>query len=188
MEEVNEIIDEVLNKQSAQLWKWRSHLVKLLTQPLTSNDEDVDGQEYVRSLETQGEAEAYLQAYAALLADRREVMTAERTLLAAHDVKEKKKRRTQAAQRAELALLDQDVMMAIGEIEPQPQDEVLRNELNEQRKALREDHNPARAVRSILVEITNITASIFNEKDPEKIITAQAAQALRELIGDQGVP
>ena len=53
------------------LWKWRNHLVALLTQPLTSpEEEDADGQEYTRSLETQGEAEAYLQAYSALLADR----------------------------------------------------------------------------------------------------------------------
>jgi E3 ubiquitin-protein ligase SHPRH len=187
VEEANEIIDEVLNRQSAQLWKWRCHLIKLLTQPLTSKDDAADGLEYARSLETQGEAEAYLQAYAALLADRREVMTAERTLLAAHDVKEKRKRGTQAAMRAELALLDEDIVMAIGDIEPQPQDEALKQELNEQRKALLEDHNAERAMRSIMVELTNIAASIRNESDPEKYIAGEAAQSLRELLADQGM-
>lgn len=49
--------------------------------------EDADGQEYQRSLDNQGEAETYLQAYTALLADRREALTNERTLLAAHAAK-----------------------------------------------------------------------------------------------------
>lgn len=186
MEEVNEKIDELLNQQTALLWKWRAHLIKLLTMPLSSRGEEADGQEYGRSLETQGEAETYLQVYAALLADRREAMTAERTLLAAHDVREKKSRRTKAAQKAELALMDEEVMLAVGDLEPQPQDEVLRKELNGHRKELLEDHNPERAVRSIMVELSHIAAGILRKDDPEKIIAAQAADQLRELLADQG--
>lgn len=187
MEEVNEIIDELLNQQSALLWKWRSHLIQVLTRPLTSGDDDADGQEYARSLETQGEAEAYLQAYSALLADRREVMTAERTLLAIVDVKEKKTRKTKAAKKAAMALHDDmDIDVILADVEAQPEDEVLRKELHEQRKALLEDHDPQRAVRSVMVELSNIAASIIRESDPEKIIAYEAAQQLRELIANQG--
>lgn len=186
MEEANEIIDEVLNPQSALLWQWRSHLVKLLTQPLTSGEEDADGQEYARSLETQGEAETYLQAYAALLADRRETMTAERTLLAIHDVKEKKARKTKAAKKAAMALYDEDVQMVLEEVEAQPEDEVLRKELGDQRKALLEDHNTERAVRSVMVELSNIAASITRENDPERILADRGATQLRELLAEQG--
>ncbi|GJE89122.1 hypothetical protein PsYK624_052160 [Phanerochaete sordida] len=185
MEEVNEKVDELLNQQSALLWKWRTHLVKLLTMPLNSKGEEVDGMEYGRSLDAQGEAETYLQVYAALLADRREALTAERTLLAAHDVREKKSRRTKAAKKAELALMDEDVMLAVGDFEPQPQDEALRKELNDQRKAFLDDHNPERAIRSIMVELSHIAAAIMRKDDPEKIIATQAADQLRNLLASQ---
>ena len=96
------MISKVLNAQAKLLWLWRTKLITLLTQALTSSDSDeVDGQEYGRSLDTQGEAEVYLQAYASLLADRREALTAERTLLAAHESKETKIRKTKTAARAE---------------------------------------------------------------------------------------
>ena len=168
------------------MWKWRNHLIYLLTRPLTSGGDEADGQEYARSLETQGEAESYLQVYAALLADRREVMTAERTLLALVDVKEKKTRKTKAAKKAAMAVLDEDIQVALAEIEAKPEDEVLKLDLHEQRKALLEDHDPQRAVRSIMVELSNIAASITRENDPEKIIAYEAAQQLRKLIADQG--
>lgn len=83
MEEANALIDEVLNEQTHLLWEWRTRLISLLTQSLSaesngSNNADgnesnnADGNEYSRTLETQGEAETFLQAYSALLADRRE--------------------------------------------------------------------------------------------------------------------
>ncbi|KIK58782.1 hypothetical protein GYMLUDRAFT_170647, partial [Collybiopsis luxurians FD-317 M1] len=60
----------------------------LLTQSLNpGGEDDADGQEYRRTLNNQGEAETFLQAYAALLADRREALTSERTVLAAHDAR-----------------------------------------------------------------------------------------------------
>lgn len=60
-------------------------MTELLTQKLTPGDEDADGQEYQRTLDDQGEAETYLMNYTSLLADRREALLQERTLLAAHD-------------------------------------------------------------------------------------------------------
>src|SRR5215471_602678 len=103
MDEANEIIENVLNEQSALLWQWRMKIHALLTQKVAAGNDEADGEEYARTLETQGEAETYLQVYAALLADRREVLVAERTLLAAHDAREKKLRHTKAAMRAAAA-------------------------------------------------------------------------------------
>lgn len=181
------MITELLNRQGAMLWKWRKHLVALLTRPLTSsNDEDADGQEYARSLETQGEAEAYLQAYSALLADRREVITAERTLLAALDVKEKKARRTKASKKAEQAAEDVDVIMSLGDIGPQPETEALNKELQDERKAVLEDFDTGRALRSVMIDLNNVAATITREDDPEKILARNGAQKLRDLINDEG--
>lgn len=183
MDEANEIIDEVLNPQSELLWKWRQHLVNLLSQPLDSREEEVDGQEYTRSLETQGEAETYLQAYSALVADRREALTSERTLLTAHESREKKSRKTKAANKAAAAALEEDVIMQLGDLEPEH--EVMLKELHEERKAILEDYNSPRAVRSVLVDLNNIATKIVNDEDPEKIIAKQGAARLRDLITSQ---
>lgn len=75
-EETDDIIG-ILEEQRVLLWEWRNHIFELLTQKIVSDGEDADGQEYQRALDTQGEAESYLQEYAALLADRREVLTQE---------------------------------------------------------------------------------------------------------------
>lgn len=184
MEEANEIIDELLNKQSALLWRWRTHLVGLLTQSLTSTD-TADGQEYNRSLDTQGEAEAYLQAYAALLADRREAMTAERTLLAAHAVKETKARKTKAAAKATAAALDEEELLMVADIDLQPEHQVLQKELSDERKENLEDFDSSRAIRSVMVDLNNIAAKIAKEDDPEKIIAKEGASDLRRLMAEQ---
>ncbi|KAH9837867.1 SNF2 family N-terminal domain-containing protein [Rhodofomes roseus] len=184
IEEVHEIIDELLNRQSALLWQWRTKLVALLTQPLTPQDDSVDGQEYARSLETQGEAETYLQAYAALLADRRESLTAERTLLAIHDVRETHVRHTKAAQRA----LEPEDIVELDQLDDQeqlPEHEVLLKTLSEERKAILEDFDSDRAVRSVLVDLNNVVARISKDNDPEKILARDAATKLRALLADQ---
>jgi len=114
---------------------------------------EADGQEYQRTLEYQGEAEVYLQLYAALLADRREALLHERTLLALHDVREKKLRQTAAAMKAATVLNDfnsskngrseipKDVVL-------QPKDEITRAELSLQRKAILEELGN-KAVRTV---------------------------------------
>ncbi|KAF7799206.1 hypothetical protein EIP86_010437 [Pleurotus ostreatoroseus] len=185
IEEANDMVHDVLNPQASLLWKWRVHLVSLLTQPLTSEDGDADGQEYARSLETQGEAEIYLQAYAALLADRKEAMTSERTLLAALDVKEKKARRTKAANKAAEALLEDEVLKVINDLEVQPENQVLHKELHDERKAILDAGDPSRAVRSVMVDLNNIAARIPRKNDPEKIIAVGGAQKLRELLSEE---
>ncbi|KAL1937944.1 hypothetical protein VTO73DRAFT_12694 [Trametes versicolor] len=189
MDEANELIDGLLNEQSTLLWQWRTKLIALLTQPLGSKDADADGQEYTRSLDTQGEAEAYLQAYAALLADRRETLTAERTLLAAHDVREVKARKTKAARgtryltEVEAEVLDLD---KLEDHDIQPEHQVMLKTLNDERKALLDEFDPGRAIKSIMVELNNIAVGIVKDDDPEKIIAKSGVARLRSLISEQG--
>ena len=104
----------------------------LLSRPLTQKEDEVDGQEYQRTLDDQGEAETYMQAYAALLADRRVALINERTLLAALDVKEKHFRKTKAAFRAAHPSSENELEIPEG-LEIQPEHEVLHKELSNKR-------------------------------------------------------
>lgn len=130
------MLEEVLNEQAELLWKWRQHILELLNKPLAAHDgEAADGQEYQRTLDEQGEADTYLHAYAALLADRRQALTSERTLLAEHQVREKKARKTKAAMKAS-ALYEKENQgfQDIDDEELRPEQEVLLSELSTQRK------------------------------------------------------
>ena len=104
----------------------------LLSRPLTQKEDEADGQEYQRTLDDQGEAETYMQAYAALLADRRVALINERTLLAALDVKEKHFRKTKAAFRAAHPSSENELEIPEG-LEIQPEHEVLHKELSNKR-------------------------------------------------------
>ncbi|KIO23593.1 hypothetical protein M407DRAFT_26965 [Tulasnella calospora MUT 4182] len=73
--DANRIID-VLDSQRKLIFKWRDRVCKLLTQKI-SPKKSADGNEYQRALDVQQEVEGYLVAYAALLADRREVLNQE---------------------------------------------------------------------------------------------------------------
>ncbi|PIL26140.1 hypothetical protein GSI_11895 [Ganoderma sinense ZZ0214-1] len=192
MEEGNELIEGLLNEQSTLLWRWRQKLITLLTQPLGNSGEDADGQEYARSLDTQGEAEAYLQAYAALLADRRETLTAERTLLAVHDVREVKMRKTKAAfkaQSSQYASIKEMEVLELDQLDDQevlPEHLVIAKTLHDERKALLDDFDPGRAVKSILVDLNNVAVNIPKREDPEKLLAQEGVAKLRSLIAEQG--
>ena len=189
MEEADELIDQVLNAQSRVVWKWRAQIYNLLTQRLTARNDkgEADGQEYSRTLETQGEAETYLQAYAMLLADRREVLSAERTILAVHDAKERKRRKTTAAAKAIAAESgERDAELLTEDIELQPEHEVLKEELTLTRKALLEKFM-GRAVKSIVVDLTAVVAKISKDDDPEKILAREGVLSLRQLMSAQGL-
>ncbi|KAH9964865.1 SNF2 family N-terminal domain-containing protein [Russula dissimulans] len=187
LEETDKLINRVVNEQSRLLWQWRMRIYSLLTRSLTaSNDEgDADGQEYSRTLDTQGEAETYLQAYAMLLADRREVLTAERTVLAVHHAKERKHRKTAAAAKAAIVDLDlPDPGLMAEDIGLQPQHEVLGKELMNARKALLM-RSGGRAVKSIVVELTAVVAKIAKDDDPEKILAREGVSSLRRFMSAQ---
>ncbi|KAG1773736.1 SNF2 family N-terminal domain-containing protein [Suillus placidus] len=182
-DEANDIIELALNEQTALLWEWRTCIHALLTQKLAASNDQADGEEYSRTLETQGEAEIYMQAYAALLADRREAISSERTLLAAHDAREHKVRRTKAAARAAARAMPDNFEIP-EDVEVKPQHEVLHRDLTEQRKDLH-DQFSGRALRSIMVDLSTVAARITSEKDPEKVIAKDGANSLRTLIARQ---
>ncbi|KAJ2921288.1 hypothetical protein H1R20_g15804, partial [Candolleomyces eurysporus] len=187
MEEANEIIEEVLNEQSELLLEWRAHIVDLLTQPLTGKADDAegDGQEYQRNLDNQGEAEVYMQAYAALLADRREALINERTLLAAHDVREKKLRHTKAAMKAAAQLMDLNAapVEIADDVDLQPEHEVMYKGLSDKRKELLKLME-GRAIKSILVDLNAILQRL-PDKDKEKELVAPAIADIRRLMTSQ---
>lgn len=186
MDQVKEIVDELLNAQARLLWRWREHIYQLIAQPLgapESEADGADGQEYSRSLATQGEAEVYLQSYASLLADRREVLVNERTMLAVHDAREKKLRRTKAAAKA--LAHDDDVDTLENEIEVEPEHQVLRKQLEDERRALLAQFEGV-AVKSIVVKLNAVVAKLPKEDDPEKILAQEGVKALRKVMADQG--
>jgi E3 ubiquitin-protein ligase SHPRH len=191
LEEADKLIDQVLNAQSRLLWKWRTHIYNLLTQNLTASNNEVDGQEYSRALDTQAEAEIYLRAYTMLLADRREVLSAERTALAVHDARERKRRKTAAATKAislSLELVDEpDLGLATvtDDMEPQPEHGTLKKELMDTRMTLLTDFG-GRAVKTIMVDLMAIAAKIVKEDDPEKILAKGGMSSLRQLMTAQG--
>ena len=162
------------------------HIYGLLTRSLTaSTDGEADGQEYSRTLDVQGEAETYLQAYAVLLADRREVLTAERTVLAVHDARERKHRKTAAAAKAVTMESDEPDLGLTGDIKIQPENEVLKMKLMDARKTLLMKF-AGRAVKSIVVDLTAVAAKITKETDPEKILAREGVLSLRRLMSSQG--
>ena len=158
MDEVNTLIEDVFNEQARLLWKWRQHILELLSKPLVGHDGDAaDGQEYQRTLDEQGEADTYLRAYAALLADRRQALTSERTLLAEHEIREKKYRRTKAAMKASAAHEDEDEEFEEKD-ELRPEQEVLLSELSIERNDILLCLN-GRAIKSVgrtQLKLTNI--------------------------------
>ncbi|KAJ7636011.1 SNF2 family N-terminal domain-containing protein [Mycena polygramma] len=181
-EEANRIIEVVLNQQSSLLWRWRDRMTELLTQQLTAGEE-ADGQEYQRTLDDQGEAETYLANYASLLADRREALLKERTLLAAHDARERKLRHTKAAIKAAAAL---DTPLELPEdMELQPEHEVLHKNLSEMRKNFLPKLY-GRAIKSVVLDLAAMAGRIHKETDPQKIALKKAVLDLRRLITEQG--
>ncbi|KAH8114834.1 SNF2 family N-terminal domain-containing protein [Phellopilus nigrolimitatus] len=181
--EANEIID-ILNDQSELLLQWRAGIVKLLTESLSASEGESDGQEYARTLETQGEAETFLQAYAALLADRREVLLAERSALAVHDVRERKTRHTVAAQKAQRAAAGAEAGSTLNRDELQPEHEVLEAELATKRTDLWKGFS-GRAIKSIYVDLQGVVGSIQSDKDPEKIIAKEWNTKLKTVNKEQ---
>jgi E3 ubiquitin-protein ligase SHPRH len=181
------MIAELLNAQTNLLWQWRDRLIEVLTRGIGSDSgEDADGGEYARSLETQREAETFLDAYSVLLNDRREALFAEKSLLAAHDGRGRFKRATAAAIKA----------LGLEEVDPDespppeaandlyrawPEDGDLRQDLMEQRLILL-DPFQGRALKSIMVELSNFDS----DRDKRlKSLATEAASSLRDLIASQ---
>ena len=185
------MIVELLNAQTNLLWEWRSRLVELLTRSVSyDSGEDADGKEYARSLETQREAETFLDAYSVLLNDRREALFAEKSLLAAHDGRGRFKRATLAAMRALGQEVypdddddDDDEEEEEADYLPEAwqEDQALKQDLTQQRLILLESFQ-GRALKSITTDLTN-----FHYSHGGKLgsVAGDAASSLRSLISSQ---
>ena len=115
-----------------------------------------------------------------------QVMLAERTLLAAHDTREKNKRGTKTSKKAVDELYGTDFLVSITEdVELLPEHQVLQNDLDKERKDILHLSN-GRAVKSVMVDLNGVAARITNDKDPEKILVREASSSLRQLIASQG--
>ncbi|KAI9800596.1 MAG: hypothetical protein M1833_003254 [Piccolia ochrophora] len=81
-------LTEALNNQANQLDEWREVTIKFLRQRLVDEEEstDIQGDEYEASTAQQNEVYVYMEALAALIADRRDALTGQKNALTAHDV------------------------------------------------------------------------------------------------------
>jgi E3 ubiquitin-protein ligase SHPRH len=161
--EVKITLDSILTPQAALLWTWRARLIAELKHRLSSSGESgdvVDGEEYNRSLDTQARAEIMLQEYAAILADRREIFSGERSALAAHDfgvLQPKKKRKRRGAPKEQETGLGLDTEG----VEQRPEDDVLRAEMNVERLKVMAGYKFGRSIRKIHGELGAILGEYF---------------------------
>ncbi|KAG8820600.1 hypothetical protein FRC19_008738, partial [Serendipita sp. 401] len=174
-EEEQEVID-ILNEQTRILFEWKSHVIELITQPLiTEAEPDDEKTPYERALEIQQECEAFLMAYQALLADRREAMIAERTQLAALEDREVRVRKTAAASKAQK---DKEDVVVISE------EKMILNGLDKARHALRNSIQ-GRALKSTLVELVDIIDG-ENSSEEEIAIAKMESTRVKRLLQIQG--
>ncbi|KAG8965698.1 hypothetical protein FRC00_003173 [Tulasnella sp. 408] len=173
------LIIHVLDEQRKLIFEWRGKICELLTQKIVSEGESADGNEYQRALDVQGEVEAYLVAYAALLADRREVINQERTALATHDDRERRLRHTRAAARA-AAAFDDGVDMANIVDADNGENQELAKLLKQQRQDCKEDLPANRALRSVIIDLGKVVGS-----DAEQQIAKEEAKRLRRILQEQ---
>ncbi|KAG8938004.1 hypothetical protein FRC00_003878 [Tulasnella sp. 408] len=178
--EANRLID-VLDSQRKLIFKWRGRICKLLTQKIAPV-RSASGNEYQRAMDIQQEVEGYLLAYAALLADRREVLMQQRTTLAAHDDRGKPSRRTRTSARARATAASDDGA--------DPANSVTANNGGNQKlaKSLRQQRQECKnitgdgALRSVMIALGKVVGS-----DSEQQIAREEAKRLRRIIHDQSI-
>lgn len=170
-----EVID-ILNEQTQFLFEWKDHIIELITQDLISEAEaDDDKTPYERAVEVQLECEAFLKGYQSLLADRREALIAERTLLAAAENREDKTRKTAAASKAQ----KQVVKKAPDE------DSAIVAALDKGRRALTGGLN-GRALKTSIVLLSNLVKDTDEDKHPEEVAIAKHELArLKKVLAVQ---
>ncbi|PVF98205.1 hypothetical protein CPB86DRAFT_825898 [Serendipita vermifera] len=172
--DLDEIV-EVLNEQTQILFEWKDHIVELLTAQLIEDAEAGDAKTpYEKALEVQSECEAYLKAYQSLLADRREALIAERTILAVAEQRQDKTRTTQASKQA-AALEVVDTTTADSEKE-------ILDGLDQRRRNLLKSLS-GRAVRTIVNQLTGVIDS--TEIEEERALAQMESLRLKRLITRQ---
>ncbi|KAG8798840.1 hypothetical protein FRC17_007306, partial [Serendipita sp. 399] len=173
-EDEQQVID-ILNEQTRILFEWKDHVIELITQPLITEAEPEDEKTpYERAIEIQQECEAFLMAYQSLLADRRELMIAERTQLAALEDREVRVRKTAAASKAQ----KDEEKVAVSE------EKLILNGLDKARHALRNSVQ-GRALKSTLVDLGNVIDGELSSEE-EIAIAKMESTRLKRLLQIQG--
>jgi E3 ubiquitin-protein ligase SHPRH len=151
-------------------WNWRGEIVRIFGEPVSS-EEEATGEEYQDTLKAQAILEVYLANYAAILADRKAIMNEQvrnlrshslgraangvniqRTLLAAHEGRFDKKRRTKAALDAEEGESEQGP--SFKDIVEEDDVEKLQQELSNARRNLQSVHSRiGKPLKAILIEL-----------------------------------
>ncbi|KAF2090657.1 hypothetical protein K490DRAFT_3522, partial [Saccharata proteae CBS 121410] len=80
-------VQRILNRQGAQLDKWRGKVVRNLLLPLVDEDEEAKGDEYEESTKAQDELPVYVTMLRALVADRHLALTGQTNELVDHEMK-----------------------------------------------------------------------------------------------------
>lgn len=187
IEQSNSLL-KILNDNALLVHSWRQKLYELLTGPVEAPNEEVplpgegqqvenpDDEYYAKALEAQGEIEAYLTAYAAAVADRKEMLLEDRTILATHESRITKKRITKNSKYAAEDAQNIDLS--------QVNDKTLNLML--ERQAFRERRKQElceRPLKAMLVELNSIEHS--SHRHEELSIAKSAASFLRDYIKAQ---
>lgn len=186
----NELL-EILNGNALLVHNWRQKIVDLLSTPVESDSgelaavgkgQDVENPEaefYAQALKAQGEVEAYLMAYSAALADRKEFLLEERSLLAEHDSRQKKQRETRAALNAaaeaapELADVPDDVQEQAGE-------------LMKERRAFRDARELKDCEQPLKAYLLDLNGIVHGGGRPEeRAIAQEMANLIKQFIKQQ---
>lgn len=126
--------------------------------------ENPEAEYYAEALKAQGDVEAYLIAYASAVADRKEFLSEERSLLATHEARVAKLRVTQAAKNA---MEDIEIANIPDEVAEQAA------QLMAERQAFRTarlNNDCKRPLKALLMELNSV---IFGQHRPEEIAIAQ---------------
>lgn len=178
----------ILNDNASLVFNWRAKVIKLLQTPLEAEEDavpapgqgqDVENPEeeyYAEALKAQGDVEAYLTAYAAVIADRKEFLLEQRTALAEHEGDLKKKRVTNRAKEAELNAAP----VELSDVDD------LTLKLMLERQAFRDRRNEedcTRPLKAILIDISNVVHSGARVEEVE--MAKETSSALRKYINQQ---
>ncbi|WRT65006.1 uncharacterized protein IL334_001947 [Kwoniella shivajii] len=182
--QANELL-EILNDNAYLVFDWRAKILALLSSPIDADTadqrapgegqdvEDPEAEYYAEALKAQGEVEAYMIAFAAAIADRKEFLLENRSILAAHDAKQTKQRSTKAAINAMI-----DVEMVNVPDDVQEQATLLMKERQAFRDA-RVEKDCERPLKGLLIDLNG-------PNRPEEITIAKnMAMMLKAFIKEQ---
>ncbi|WVQ76787.1 hypothetical protein IAR50_006461 [Cryptococcus sp. DSM 104548] len=188
--QANELL-KIMNDNALLVFSWRAKIYELLISPVEGEKpsaregegaQDIENPEeeyYAEALKAQGEIEAYLIAYAAALADRKEFMSESRSLLATHDARIAKQRSTNAAMNA---LANVEIPAHVDD-DVEAQAAILMAERQAFRNA-RMERGCDRPLKALLMELNTVIHGPHRQEEIE--IAKGMAAMLKKYLTRQG--